>query len=117
MTHTRINRGDIYYVELKNHDERSQVQNGTRPVLIVSNEYANKSNVICGLTLTTQFKAMHMPTHIFVSKEKSGLPRDSVVLCEQPISFDTYLLKEKVGRLDADEMARVDKGLRIQLCL
>ena len=83
----------------------------------MSNEYANKSNVICGLTLTTQFKAMHMPTHIFVSKEKSGLPRDSVVLCEQPISFDTYLLKEKIGHLDADEMARVDKGLRIQLCL
>ena len=117
MTHTRINRGDIYYVELKNRDERSQVQNGTRPVLIVSNEYANRSNIICGVCLTSQFKAMHLPTHIFVAKEKSGLPRDSVVLCEQPISFDTYLLKEKVGRLDADEMARVDQGLRVQLSL
>ena len=117
MTHTRINRGDIYYVEHRVQDKKSQVQSFGRPVLIVSNEYATKSNVICGLTLTTQFKAMHMPTHIFGSKEKSGLPRDSVVLCEQPISFDTYLLKEKVGRLDADEMARVDQGLRVQLSL
>lgn len=114
-----IKRGDIFFAELHNYDERSQVQSGRRPVLVVScAQNLKTSNVITVVTLSSQLKSMHIPCHIFVPKEHTGLPRDSVVLCEQPMSIDTYLLKEKVGSIqNSEHMTRVDNGLRIQLSL
>ena len=54
-----------------------------------------------------------MPTHIELSANEYGLNKDSVVLLEQIRTIDKQRLKEKIGKLDADMMTRVDKALFI----
>ena len=114
----QIHRGAIFYVDLGQADGTS-VQAGVRPAVIVSNEKANKfSSVIsvCGISSRLQTKAP-IPTHIFLSAQKTGLKRDSICLCEQPISISKNMLLDYVSTLSEEDMDRVSEGLRIQLSL
>lgn len=114
----QIHRGAIFYVDLGQADGTS-VQAGVRPAVIVSNEKANKfSSVIsiCGISSRVQTKAA-IPTHIFLSAKKTGLNRDSICLCEQPISVSKDKLIHYVTTLSEEDMERVSEGLRIQLSL
>ena len=58
-----------------------------------------------------------IPTHVFLSAQKTGLNRDSICLCEQPLSISKDMLLEYITTLSEDDMERVSDGLRIQLCL
>lgn len=114
----QIHRGAIFYVDLGQSDGTS-VQAGVRPAVIISNEMANKfSSVvsICGISSRVKTKAS-IPTHIFLSAQKTGLKRDSICLCEQPISVSKDKLIDYVTSLSEEDMERVSKGLRIQLSL
>ena len=118
MKNTQIHRGAVFYVDLGQADGTS-VQAGIRPAVIVSNEKANTfSSVIsiCGISTRVQTKAK-IPTHVFLSAQKTGLNRDSICLCEQPLSISKDMLLEYITTLSEDDMERVSDGLRIQLSL
>ena len=109
-----IRRGDIFYTELN--PVIGSEQGGTRPVLIISNDIGNSHSptvIIAAITGRTQTKAK-LPTHTEV-KEVEGLDRDSIVLLEQIRTVDKKRLKQYMGMMPAEVMARVDKALAISI--
>ena len=111
-----IKRGDIYYAELN--PVIGSEQGGTRPVLIISNDTGNRHSptvIIAAITGKTQTKAK-LPTHTEV-KEVEGLDRDSIILLEQIRTIDKKRLKNHMGTMPDNIMARVDKALAISLAM
>ena len=111
-----IKRGDIFYVELN--PVVGSEQGGTRPVLIISNDIGNSHSptvIIAAITGRTQTKAK-LPTHTEV-KDVEGLDRDSIILLEQIRTIDKQRLKNHMGTMPNNIMARVDKALAISLAM
>ncbi|MFQ9910465.1 MAG: type II toxin-antitoxin system PemK/MazF family toxin, partial [Acutalibacter sp.] len=54
---------------------------------------------------------------IAVNAQGSGLIKDSIILLEQVRTLDKHRLREKMGRLDAESMGRVDQALSISFGL
>ena len=111
-----IRRGDIYYAELN--PVVGSEQGGTRPVLIISNNIGNRHSptvIIAAITSRVQTKAK-LPTHTEV-KDVEGLDRDSIILLEQIRTIDKQRLKNHMGTMPDNIMARVDKALAISLAM
>ncbi len=109
-----IKRGDIYYADLS--PVVGSEQGGVRPVLIVQNDIGNKyAPTIIVTAITSQINKAKIPTHIELSAKEYGLPKDSVVLLEQIRTIDKRRLREKIGKLDAKKIERVNSALLISL--
>ena len=62
-------RGEIWYVDLGEFD-RSSVQRGIRPAVIVSSDIANeKSGVVTVVPLTSKMKKTWYPSHILINND------------------------------------------------
>ena len=108
-----MKRGDIYYVNLS--PVVGSEQGGMRPVVIIQNDIGNRhSPTVIVASLTSQIQKAKMPTHVEVDKSY-GLPKNSVILCEQIRTIDKSRLMNKVGQLDASKMKRVDHAIAISL--
>lgn len=111
-----IKRGDIYYANLN--PVIGSEQGGTRPVLIISNDTGNKHSptvIVAAITSRVQTKAK-LPTHTIVN-DFAGLDKDSVILLEQICTIDKQRLKNYIGTISNNVMARVDKTLAISVSL
>ncbi len=58
-----------------------------------------------------------MPGNILISKDESGLPKDSVINASQIATINKNWLEEKVNTLSAILMEEVDFGLGLVLDL
>lgn len=116
--HTQqVHRGDIFYVDLGKPDGTSK-QAGIRPVVICSNKVCNMhSNIITVCSISTSKTKHRIPTHVSLLASETGLTRDSICLCEQPLSISKSDLLEYVTTLSEEHMERISDGLRIQLAL
>ena len=113
---TNVKRGDIYYADLS--PVVGSEQGGMRPVLIVQNDTGNRySPTVIAAAITSQVNKARLPTHIELSSQKYGLTRDSVVLLEQIRTLDKRRLREKMGRLDAELMEKVDSAIAVSFGL
>ena len=111
-----VHRGEIYYADLS--PVVGSEQGGVRPVLIVQNDVGNKfSPTVIAAAITSQEDKANLPTHIAVNAQGSGLIKDSIILLEQVRTLDKHRLREKMGRLDAESMGRVDQALSISFGL
>ena len=111
-----IKRGEIYYVNLE--PVVGSEQGGTRPVLIISNNTGNRHSptvIIAAITSRVHTKAK-LPTHTSV-KDFEGLDKDSIILLEQIRTIDKQRLKQYMGMMPDNIMARVDKALAISISL
>ena len=109
-----IKRGDIFYADLS--PVVGSEQGGIRPVLIVQNDVGNKfSPTVIAAAITSRQSKANLPTHIMLDADRSGLLKDSVVLLEQIRTIDKRRLKEKIGELPINMMARVNEALLISL--
>ena len=114
---TLVHRGDIFYVDLGKSDGTS-TQAGIRPVVICSNKACNIHSPIVTVCSISTSKIKHrIPTHIPLLASETGLSRDSICLCEQPLSISKSDLLEYVTTLSEEHMERISDGLRIQLAL
>lgn len=106
--------GDIFYANLPI-VLGSQVQQGVRPVLIVSNNMNNKySNVVTVVPLTSKQSKHRLPTHVNINGY--GLPKPSVILAEQIITLDKKCLMQHVGTIiDIPMRQKVQRALMTQL--
>ena len=71
--------------------------------------------IIAAITSRVQTKSK-LPTHTAVT-DFEGLDKDSVVLLEQIRTVDKKRLKQYMGMMPAETMARVDKALAISISL
>ena len=111
-----VRRGEVFYADLS--PVVGSEQGGTRPVLILQNNIGNKySPTVIAAAITSRQDKNTMPTHIDISGDKCGLPKNSVVLLEQVRTLDKRRLHEKAGMIDDHEQTRVDKALNVSLGL
>lgn len=109
-------RGELYYADLS--PVIGSEQGGVRPVLIIQNDVGNKySPTVIVAAITSQINKAKLPTHIELSAELYGLPKDSVVLLEQVRTLDKRRLKDKIGMLDNSKMKKIENALLISLGL
>lgn len=97
--------GDVYFMRFSGNGNE---QSGWRPGLVFQNNLGNRfSPNIIALPLTSSIKKIGQPTHVVLPAVDTGLPRDSMVLCENP----ERMSKERIGRyittLSNDYMARI----------
>ena len=70
-------------------------QSGWRPGLVFQNNVGNKySPNIIALPLTSSIKKSEQPTHVVLLADKTGLCKDSMVLCENP----ERMSKDRIGK-------------------
>ena len=111
-----IKRGDIFLASLE--PTIGSEQGGIRPVLIVQNDLSNKySPVIIVTSLTSKIYDKEYPTNVFISKQDSGLDKDSTILLNQIRAIDKKRLIRKLSSLDNFTMNKVNMALKISLAL
>jgi mRNA interferase MazF len=110
-----MKRGQIYYADLS--PVVGSEQGGYRPVLIIQNDIGNKyAPTVIAAVITTRKTKANLPTHVWLNAE-CGLPKESMVECEQVRTLDKKRLKECVGQVSAEVMKEIDKGLKISFAL
>jgi mRNA interferase MazF len=109
-----MKRGEIYFAVL-NPTVGSEIQK-TRPVLIVSNNIANKySQLVAIVPITSQVKKVYN-FEVFLDKDTSGLNKDSKVACHQIRTISKLRISgNKVGMLDDKLMNQVEYSLSLHL--
>lgn len=111
---TMINRGDLFSACLD--PVVGSEQGGIRPVLVIQNDVGNRySPTVIVLAVTGQLGKARLPTHVPIACEGTGLVRDSVVLAEQIRTLDKRRLRERIGALRPEVMARVGEALKVSL--
>ena len=109
-----INRGDLFSACLD--PVVGSEQGGIRPVLVIQNDVGNRySPTVIVLAVTGQMGKARLPTHVPIACEGTGLVKDSVVLAEQIRTLDKRRLRERIGTLRPEVMARVGEALKISL--
>ena len=109
-----ISRGDLFSACLD--PVVGSEQGGIRPVLVIQNDVGNRySPTVIVLAVTGQMHKARLPTHVPVACEGTGLQKDSVVLAEQIRTLDKRRLRERIGTLRPDVMARVGEALKVSL--
>ena len=112
---TKIKRGQIYYADLS--PVKGSEQGGYRPVLIIQNDVGNEySPTVIAAVITSRHTKAKLPTHIWLNAE-CGLPKESMVECEQVRTLDKSRLKDFMGAVSQEVMQEVDKGLKISFAL
>ncbi|NLN49682.1 MAG: type II toxin-antitoxin system PemK/MazF family toxin [Clostridiales bacterium] len=109
---------NIFWVSLD--PIKGSEQSGTRPVLVVSNEDINATLPTIAILPITSLKPGRKIYSIetFISKEESGLPKDSIVMAHQIRCISKERLKEKCGSITSLEMRqRIKQALEIYLDL
>lgn len=97
--------GDVFTV---NFNGEGHVQSGLRPAVIIQNNVGNvhSLNVIV-LPLTSQMKKRNMPTHVLLKANESKLSRDSIVLCENPMTIPKNKLENFITELPEKCMEKI----------
>ena len=112
----QIQRGDIYYADLS--PVVGSEQGGIRPVIVVQNDIGNRySPTVIVAAITSQINKSKLPTHIELEADVYGLPKDSVVLCEQMRTLDKRRLKGYVSSIDEEKMVNVDSAIAVSFGL
>lgn len=109
MIKNEFYKGDIYYADLN--PIVGSEQSGTRPVVIVQNDIANKySPTLIVAPITSVNKKLELKSHILIPYN-NGLYRNSVVLVEQIRTIDKCRLNNYLGRLSISDIRRIDSAL------
>ncbi len=107
-----IGRGGIYWADL-GEPVGSRPAN-RRPVLVISGNSYNRSRLATVLTavVTSNTQLASMPGNVFLPKNATGLPRDSVVNVTALATLNKTDLANQAGAVPPALMQEVDRGLR-----
>ena len=83
-------------------------QSGLRPAVVFQNNKGNfhSPNVIV-LPLTSVIKKRAQPTHVLLRADRTGLLKDSIVLCENPVCISKQRLQDYITALPNSYMAQI----------
>lgn len=115
-----MRRGDIFLVDLDPVQGSEAAKR--RPAVVVSNDGATAVAARLGrgvvtVVPVTSAVARIYPFQVLLPAADCGLPRDSKAQAEQVRSVAVARLGERIGRVPAPLMTRVDEALRLQLAL
>ena len=111
-----MQRGDIYFAQLD--PTRGAEIRKTRPVVIVSNDIANRAGSLVTVVPLSSNVSRVFPFEVAVSAAQSGLPKDSKAMAQQVRTVDkARLANTKSGMLPAAQLTALDVALRLHLAL
>jgi mRNA interferase MazF len=112
-----VNRGEVWWADLA--EPRGSEPGDRRPVLIVQDDHLTASalSTVMVVPLTTNLRRAAAIGNVSLSKQDTGLPKESVALVCQVMTLDKAFLDEPARRLSAKIMRNVDAGLRVALSL
>lgn len=106
-------RGEIYLVCLD--PTIGSGINKTRPALIISNDINNEfSATVTVIPITSRTEKVY-PFEILFPPEKSGLPKESKVKCNQIRTIGKKRLIKSLGKISVEKLREVEGALRIHL--
>ena len=112
----KVLRGFIFLVNLD--PVVGSEQGKVRPVLVIQNNISNKySPLTIIVPITSKIYTKEFPTNVFISKNDSGLDRDSTILLNQIRVIDRRRIVKRIGSLDEGIMKKVDMAIKISLGL
>ena len=90
-----------------------------RPLLVVSADSFNRSRIatVIAAVITSNARLADAPGNVACGGRGTGLAKPSVVNVSQVITVDKSLLTKRAGRLPAEQIAEVDRGLLLSLGL
>lgn len=106
-----MNRGDIYWVNL-DPTIGSEIQKKRPCVLIGANPINQARRTVVVIPLSSS-GLVRPPLTIGVR----CLEKRAVAVCDQIRAVDKSRLLERAGTLSADDMKKIEEGLRLVLCL
>lgn len=111
-----IQKYDIWLADLPT-KPGSHVQSGMRPVIVVSNDTANRySPIISIIPLTSALKRADIPTHTVLRSRFLRYP--SMALCEQINTIDKSRLVSRMGAVEClHERLAIRHCMQVQLGL
>ena len=97
--------GEVYYMKFEGVGNE---QSGWRPGVVFQNNVGNahSPNVIA-LPMTKVIKKTSQPTHVLVASSESGLPKDSMVLCENPEKMSKMRIGSFITKLSDKYMKQI----------
>ena len=115
-------RGEVWFAELGYHFGTS-VQDGCRPVLIISNDTGNEhARTLVVLPITSKKKKYDLPIHVGLNQEdltKTDPDRplgESMILAEQITTIAKSSLRNYIGKVEsAEKLAEIDRAVKTQL--
>ena len=109
-------RGEIYYADLN--PTRGSEINKTRPVLIISNNSNNKySDTITIIPVTSNINKIY-PFEVLLSKEESGLRKDSKAQCHQIRTISKEgIMGAVIGLINNNKIQAIKAALSLHLDL
>lgn len=112
-----IQRGEIWWASLP--EPVGSEPGYRRPVLIVQADAFNRSRVatVIAVMITSNTKLAQAPGNVFLPKQLTRLPQDSVANISQVVTIDKRFLTERVDTLPFNIFEQVEKGLRLVLQL
>jgi mRNA interferase MazF len=106
-----MNRGSVWWVDLE--PARGTEIQKTRPAIIVSNDFANRSiNRVVVIPLTTNVKTFYAG-NAFVTI--NGIQNKA--MADQIRAVDKSRLTNKISELSFEDMQAIDKAIKIHLDL
>lgn len=117
-------RGEVWFADLGYHHGTS-VQDGCRPVLIVSNDKGNHyASTIVVLPMTSHMKKGGLPSHVELRQEDMtkadpGRPlEDSMILAEQITTIAKSALRNYIGKVEnTEKLGEISRTVKIQLAI
>lgn len=110
-------RGEVWFADLGLHPGTC-VQEGCRPVLIISNELNNiHSETVTVIPMTSKMKKSYLPTHVEVFPTEALTIEHSMALAEQVTIIGKSALKNFIGRVEQKKMSDVETAVSIHLGL
>jgi mRNA interferase MazF len=112
-----IQRGEIWWAKLP--EPRGSESAYRRPVLVIQADPFNRSCIgtIGVAVITSNLELVAAPGNARLARRDSKLDRESVVNVSQVLTLDRRFLSDRVGRLPASVMSKVERGLRLVLGL
>lgn len=110
-----MRRGEIWWADLP--EPSGSMPAYRRPVLVVQSDLLNATAIrtVVVAVLTGNLGLAGARGNVLLTKDETGLPRDSVVNTTQLFAADRGFLTERVGALTGPCMDKVEAGLRLVL--
>ncbi|MGA8533454.1 MAG: type II toxin-antitoxin system PemK/MazF family toxin [Candidatus Tumulicola sp.] len=116
MASTSVRRGDLWWVTLD--PAVGSETKKKRPCVVVQRDAANAvspTTIVCPLTHAKRHDRGIVNVTVF--QGYSGLKKTSTVVCNQVRVVDLTRFGERIGRIDAEALGSVERGLRAILDL
>ena len=106
-----VKRGEVWWIDFE-HSVGGEVQK-TRPVIIISNDYANEySNRVQVIPLTSKIeKCYPCETYVLVGDQKNK------AMADQIMTVSKNRLKSKITIISDKDMRSIERVIKVQLSL